>query len=141
MSAIKKNEMVLPSLLNEIFKPDWFGGLEPRKTTTPAVNVKDNEKEFELDLAVPGFKKEDFNIEVDDNVLTISAEVKTEDEETTGKFTRKEFAFASFKRSFNLPDTVDADHISADYQNGILKLSLPKKEEALPKPKRSIVLS
>ncbi len=141
MNSVKKSEMVLPSLLSEIFKPDWFGGLENKSSSVPAVNVKDNEKDFELDLAVPGMKKDDFNIEVDNNVLTISAEVKSSEEEGTGKYTRKEFAFASFKRSFNLPKSIDADNITADYENGILKLTLPKKEEALPKPKRSIVLS
>ncbi|MEO1013382.1 MAG: Hsp20/alpha crystallin family protein [Bacteroidota bacterium] len=141
MSLIKRNEMLFPSLLNEMFKPDWFGGLEGNHFRVPAVNIKENEKDFELEFAVPGRKKEDFNIEVDDNVLTISAEVKSEDASSKGNYTRREFSHSSFKRAFTLPETIDESKIKATYENGLLGLSLPKKEEALPKPKRMIELS
>ncbi|MBC6998300.1 Hsp20/alpha crystallin family protein [Cytophaga sp. FL35] len=140
MSIVKRNNLVFPSLMNEIFKPDWFGGVDHTSFDVPAVNIKDNEKEFELQLAVPGRKKEDFNIEVDNDVLTISSDRQHEDEVKESNYTRREFTFSSFKRSFTLPETIDSDKINAEYEDGILKFVLPKKEESLPKPKRLIEL-
>ncbi len=141
MSIIKRSDVLFPSLMNEIFKPDWFGGLENDKNNVPAVNIKENEKDFELELAVPGRKKEDFQIEINENVLTISSVSKIEENIEKDNYTRREFVYASFKRAFTLPETVDEDNIKANYDNGILKLALPKKVEALPKPKRTIALS
>ncbi|MGF1557543.1 MAG: Hsp20/alpha crystallin family protein [Flavobacteriaceae bacterium] len=141
MSIVKRNNLVFPALMNEIFKPDWFGGMENLASPVPAANIKANEKDFELELAVPGRKKEDFNIEIEKDVLTISFEVKTEETENTATYTRREFSLRSFKRAFTLPDSVDVDKIDAAYVDGILKFTLPKKEEALPKPKRLIELS
>ncbi|PIB28083.1 molecular chaperone Hsp20 [Maribacter sp. 4U21] len=141
MSIIKRNDMAFPSLMNEIFSPDWFGGMENHRSTVPAVNITDNETNYELALAVPGRNKEDFNIEIDDNVLSISAEVKKENESVEENYTRREFSFTSFKRAFTLPDTVNTEKIEASYENGILNFVLPKREEALPKPKRLIALS
>ncbi|WP_276167623.1 Hsp20/alpha crystallin family protein [Zobellia alginiliquefaciens] len=140
MSIVKRNNLVFPSLMNEIFKPDWFGGMENVATSTPAVNIKDSENRFDLELIVPGRKKEDFNIEVDNDLLTISSELKNEEEVKEENYTRREFRFSSFKRAFTLPETIDADAIKADYVDGVLKVELPKKEEALPKPKRLIEL-
>lgn len=138
MSIIRRNNATFPLLMNEFFKPDWFGGLENDAATLPAVNIKENEMGFELELAIPGKKKEDFNIEVDNDVLTVSMETKSEDETSKENYTRKEFSYTSFKRSFTLPETVDNEKIKASYENGILSFKLPKKEDALPKPKRLI---
>lgn len=141
MNLIKKsNPVTFPSLLDELFKPDWFGGMEGMRMNVPAVNIKENDTTFTLELAAPGKKKEDFNIVVDENVLTISSENKVEKEEKAdnGKYTRREFSYSSFRRSFTLPETVDEDKINAHYENGVLILTLPKREEALPKPKRMI---
>ena len=138
MSIVKRKDLVFPSLMNEYFRPDWFGGVDRSDSNVPAVNIKDNEKEFELELAVPGRKKEDFNVEVDKNILTISSETKTQDEVSEDNYTRREFAFSSFKRVFTLPETINEGKIDASYKDGVLKLILPKKEEALPKPKRLI---
>jgi len=138
MSIVKRNNLVFPSLMNEILKPDWFGGLENYRDTFPPVNIQDNESSFELELSVPGRKKEDFNIEINEQVLTISNEAKKEEEVKEGGYTRKEFSYSSFKRSFTLPDTVNEEGIKASYENGILRFTLPKKEESLPKPKRLI---
>lgn len=140
MSIVKRNNSVFPSLINEMFKPDWFGGMDVFASGVPAVNIKDNEKEFELELAVPGRKKDDFNIEVDNDVLTISSESKHENEVKEENYTRREFGYTSFKRSFALPETVDIDKIGAKYEDGLLKLVLPRKKEALPKPKKLIAL-
>ncbi|MDF4202410.1 Hsp20/alpha crystallin family protein [Maribacter sp. SA7] len=140
MSLAKRSDVLFPALMNEIFKPDWFGGTENSRSAVPAVNIKENEKDFELELFVPGRVKDDFQIEIDDAVLTISAEIKEESEEVKENFTRKEFSISSFKRAFTLPETVATDKIEATYEDGILKFNLPKKEEALPKPKRMIEL-
>ncbi len=138
MSIATRNKLMFPSLMNEFFRPDWVGGRENYESTLPAVNIKEDEMGYHLELAIPGKKKEDFNVEVEKDVLTISMETKTEDEKTDENYTRKEFSYTSFKRSFTLPETVDSEKIKAVYKDGILSFSLPKKEEALPKPKRMI---
>ncbi len=97
--------------------------------STPSVNIKENEKEFSLEVAAPGLKKEDFKVELNENVLSISAK-KTEATEINeqSKFTRKEFSYSSFKRNFTLDEeSVDAENIAAKYENGILHISIPKK--------------
>jgi HSP20 family protein len=127
--------------MNEIFKPDWFGGMDNFNANVPAVNIKENEQDFELEFAIPGFKKEDFNIELDNDVLTVSSEMKTEEETKEENYTRREFGYSSFRRSFTLPETVDGGKINATYEDGLLKLTLPKKEDALPKPKRMIEIA
>ena len=106
----------------------------------PAVNIKETDTAFGLELAAPGKTKEDFIIEIDHNVLTISSETKNETEQTenNGRYTRREFSYTSFRRAFTLPETVNTDAINAVYENGVLLITLPKKEEALPKPKRLI---
>ncbi len=138
MSIITRNTGMFPTLMNEFFKPDWFGGSENYVSTLPAVNIREDDMGFHLELAIPGMNKNDFNVEVDNDVLTISMESKTEDEKKEDNYTRREFSYSSFRRSFTLPDTVNSDKIKATYKEGILHLNLPKKEEALPKPKRLI---
>ncbi|MEO1653238.1 MAG: Hsp20/alpha crystallin family protein [Bacteroidota bacterium] len=96
----------------------------------PAVNIKENDESFGIELAAPGLNKEDFKVNVENNVLTISAEKK---EEKTDKYNRREFAYSSFKRAFRLPKLVDGEKIKAEYKDGVLNISLPKKEEAKPK--------
>lgn len=140
MSLVKSN-VVFPALLNEILKPDWFGGLETVAHNLPPVNIKESDADFELELSVPGRVKEDFKIEIDKAVLTVSAKTEDEKTEKSPKYTRREFTARTFKRSFNLPDSIDVDAIKAAYENGILSFRLPKKAEALPKPKREIALS
>ncbi|MCM5663142.1 Hsp20/alpha crystallin family protein [Galbibacter mesophilus] len=144
MSLVRTNRNLLPSFFDEVFKPDWFGGMENYASSVPAVNIKEEDDKFSLELAAPGMKKDDFNVEVDKNVLTISAEVKSESEESNkenGVYSRKEFNYSSFKRVFTLPETIDSDKINASYEDGVLLLTLPKKEEALPKPKRLIEIA
>ncbi|MCK0190768.1 Hsp20/alpha crystallin family protein [Arenibacter sp. F20364] len=138
MSLVKRNNVMFPSLMNEILRPDWVGGVDNFKDSAPAANVKETESEYLLELAVPGRKKEDFNVEIDNDILTISSEVKSEENKEDDGYTRKEFTFSSFKRVFSLPETISLDKINATYEDGILKFVLPKKEEALPKPKRLI---
>lgn len=138
MNLIKRNTVPFPSIIDELLKPDWLGGMQSFNNNIPAVNIKETDTSFGIELAAPGKTKEDFNIEIDHNVLTISSEEKSEKEETQGKYTRKEFNYSSFRRAFTLPETVNTDSINATYENGVLYVALPKKEEALPKPKRLI---
>lgn len=143
MNLVKRNLDYFPSILDEFLKPDWFGGSQNALASVPAVNIKETDQAFTLELAVPGKKKEDFSIEIDRNVLTIASETKTENEQkdTNGRYTRREYSYASFSRSFTLPQTVNAEMIQASYEDGVLHVQLPKKEEALPKPKRLIEIA
>lgn len=138
MNLIKRNTVPFPSIIDELLKPDWLGGMQNFNANVPAVNIKETDTSFGIELAAPGKTKEDFNIEIDHNVLTISSEEKSEKEANQGKYTRKEFNYSSFRRAFTLPETVNTDSINATYENGVLHVALPKKEEALPKPKRLI---
>jgi len=141
MSIVKRNNVLFPTLMNELLRPDWFGGVDNFKQDVPAANIRETESEFVLELAIPGRKKEDFNVEIDNDILTISSEVKNEENKEDEGYTRREFTFSSFKRVFSLPETISLDKINATYEEGILKFVLPKKEEALPKPKRSIEIA
>ncbi len=142
MNLVKRNSQnaaLFPSLLEELFRPDWMGGVQNNNTLNiPLVNIRETDTSYEVELSAPGKSKEDFNIDLDENVLTISSEQKSENNSEEGRFTRREFSYSSFRRAFTLPETVNEDEIRASYENGILKISLPKREEALPKPKRSI---
>ena len=132
--ALSKPGM-LPTVFNDFFKPwnEWFdnGGTYTGNTMTmPAVNIVETKEEYKVSLAVPGMKKEDFNIDVEGNMLTISCEKEMNKEEKEQQFTRKEYSYSSFSRSFTLPEEVNKEKIEAKYEEGVLKLMLPKKEEA-----------
>lgn len=111
-------------------------------TTLPKVNIKENNDAFEVEVAVPGFSKKDFNIKVENGVLTVSSEKKEENIQKEGEqYSRKEFSYQSFTRTFTLPELVNGDKISAKYNNGILIVNIPKKEEAKPKPPKQIKIT
>jgi HSP20 family protein len=115
---------VFDSVLNDKFFTDKF------TAKTPAVNIAETENDFEIELAAPGLSKEDFKISVEKNILTVSAEKKAETEVADKKYSKKEFSYSTFKRTFTLPETVDYAKIDAAYTDGILKLNIAKKEEA-----------
>ncbi len=142
MNTVKRNpaNRAFPAVMDELFK-DLLGGTQYVHKAVPPVNIRETEQSYSLELMAAGMKKEDFNIEIDNDLLTISAGIKAEANEETGKFTRREFSFASFKRSFTLPETIKGEEINAVYEDGILKITLPKKEEVLPKAKRLIEIS
>lgn len=128
---------------NDLFS-DLFDNMitsDFRRSTVPAVNIVDSPDNFRLELAAPGLKKEDFKISIDNDVLTISTEKKSETSESGEKYTRKEYSYSSFMRSFTLPEIVDIENITAGYENGIMKVVLPKKEEAKPKMPREVKIS
>ncbi len=134
--ALSKSGTLFPSLFDDFFKPwkewmtDFNGGRSFAALTVPAVNVSEEKDAYVLSLAAPGMKKDDFKIDVDNNVLTISAETEEKKEEKNEKYSRQEYNYSSFSRSFTLPDSIVKDKIEAHYTDGVLKLQLPKKEEA-----------
>lgn len=131
--ALSKGTAKVPSVFDDFFKPwnEWFetGSLWGRTMNVPAVNITETENEYQVSLAAPGLKKEDFKIGVEGNMLTISSEKEESHEDKDQKFTRKEYNYSSFSRSFTLPDEVNREKIDARYEEGVLKIALPKKEE------------
>ena len=130
------NNNVFPSLMNEFFNDDFGLNFFNRNYSVPSVNSIENNDSFEIDLAVPGMKKEDFSIELNDKVLVISSESSNNIE--NDKMRLNEFNYSSFQRSFRVPHSVDQDKIKANYKNGILKIKLPKRKESISKPNRVI---
>ncbi len=131
--ALAKLSERTPFVFDDFFKPwnEWFdGGLLGRTMNVPAVNIVEHKDEYQVSLAVPGMKKNDFKIDVDGNMLTISSEKEENKEEKDKKFTRKEYNYSSFSRSFTLPEEINREKIEAKYEDGVLKIALPRKEEA-----------
>jgi HSP20 family protein len=127
--------------MSDLFDDDFFPVLNTRSSSMPAVNIREDEKKFTLELAVPGIDKKDLKIDVDKDLLTISSESKKETEENTEGYKRKEFNFTSFCRSFQLPDNVNKEKIEASYKDGILNVSLPKVSEEKNKITKQIKIS
>lgn len=145
MTLIKRTQNVpaWPGIFNEFFDRDWMDwtnrNFSNTNTTLPAVNIKESADRFEVEMAAPGFEKGDFKIELNKDVLTISSEKKVEKEtKDDQQFTRREFSYQSFCRSFSLPESTDRDNISARYDNGILKVEIPKMDHAKDRPVRAI---
>jgi HSP20 family protein len=132
--ALAKPGERMPSVFDDFFRPwnEWFegGGLSGRTMNVPAVNITEQKDDYLVSLAAPGLKKEDFKIDVDGNMLTISSEKEDSREEKDKKFTRKEYSYSSFSRSFTLPEEINKEKIEARYEDGVLKISLPRREEA-----------
>lgn len=134
----------LPRWFDDFFTKDAFDMEQPlfrREVTIPAVNIVEDDKNFMVELAAPGMKKNDFKIEVENNVLTISAELKEEKKEEEKNYTRREYNYTAFTRSWTLPkDIVDADKIKATYKEGILHLEIPKLELTVKKVPKKITV-
>lgn len=144
--ALAKFSNQFPSLFDRFFEPDLFDwsnrNYSNTNTTLPSVNIKEDSEGFEVEMAAPGFSKTDFKVELNHDLLTISSERKDNNETKEGQqFSRKEFSYQSFIRTFTLPNSADSDKINAKYDNGILKIIIPKKEEAKPKPPKQISIS
>lgn len=146
-TIVKRNRFFpeIPSFFDEFVNKDWFdmpnsGFL--KENTLPSVNIKENENSFELEVAAPGMKKDDFKIELDNNQLSIFSEKEIENEEKDENFTRREFSYHSFHRTFNLPENkVTENKISANYKDGILHIVIPKKIEAMKKGPKMIKIA
>lgn len=142
MTLVKRRESVFPSVWNDLFNDNFFKttNLSQASVTMPAVNIKETAENYTIELAAPGKKKEDFKIQLDHNLLTISSEDKSEttDENKEENYTRREYKYSSFSRSFTLPDAADGEKITANYQEGVLNVVIHKKDEAKVKPTRLI---
>jgi len=145
MSLVKFSNQV-PSLFDRFFENDLFDwsarNFSDTNTTLPSVNIKEDSDGYKVEMAAPGFEKGDFKIELNNDVLTISSEKKVEKEtKNDERFTKREFSYQSFCRSFSLPVTVENEKITAKYENGILHIVIPKREEAKPRPVKQIAIS
>lgn len=143
MNTVKFNPIypgrTFTTMLDEIFNRslgDFVGS--DNAQTVPLVNIRETEATYELELAAPGFEKPDFNVKLENDQLTISAEKKQEENKQDGKYARREFYYETFSRSFTLPDTADSNQIEGKYENGVLHLSISKKEEAKIQPPKTI---
>ncbi len=140
-SLMKATER-FPSVFDDFFKPwnEWFdSGSSPVRTLKlPAVNITEEKDQYQVSLAAPGLKKEDFKIDLDGNMLTISSEKEEQKEENDKKFTRREYSYSSFSRSFTLPEEINQDKIEAKYEDGILKLVIPRKENSTQQLSKNI---
>lgn len=138
------NGSVLPGFFD--LTRDWLdwnnSNFSSAGSSLPAVNIRETTDSFEVEMAAPGMSKKDFSIELDNNLLTISSERKTENEQKDGeRYTKREFSYQAFRRSFSLPkEVVDDEKIQARYEDGVLRLSIPKKEEAKPRPPKQIAI-
>lgn len=137
---VRRNYPVFNTLdkwFDDFFTND-VSNLFEKVSTLPAVNIKEREKDYMIEIAAPGFKKDDFEIELDNNVLIVSSNKKEEKVEDKHNYTKREFNYSEFKRTFTLPETVDMQDIKAEYKEGILELMIAKKPEAQVQPKRKI---
>ncbi|GIV28021.1 MAG: heat-shock protein Hsp20 [Bacteroidia bacterium] len=146
MSNLTKRSGFFPStLFDDFFTKDFFDwsnkNFSDFGSTLPSVNIKEADADYKIEMAVPGLKKDDFKIKLENNVLSISSEKKEEKEEKDkdGKYTRREYNYQSFCRTFTLPENTNADGIQADYKDGILKVVVPKKEITPAVPKEKLI--
>lgn len=134
----------LPSLMDDFFGDRFFGpGFFSPVTSSvmsemPSANIRETKDAYVVELSAPGLKKEDFKIEIDDGVLTVSCEKEEEKKEEETDYKRREFSYTSFTRSFSLPENAQEDKVNAKYNDGILELSIPKKDVTVSKPKKQI---
>ena len=132
------------NLFDDLFYGDFptiFSSNFTEDISMPKVNIKELDDSFIIEMAVPGMKKSDFEVNLDNNTLSISAKTELEESENENGFVRREFSYSSFNRNFTLPETVDDSKIDAKYSDGILSINIPKKDEAKRKPNRVIDIS
>ena len=130
-----------PLTFQDFFNEDFFPSVTRNAGNLPAVNIREDEKAFYLELAVPGMDRKDLKIELKDDTLTVSSEHKEEKEEKNEGYRRKEFSYNSFCRSFYLPENIDAEKIDANYKDGVLDVTIPKKEEEKKLRSREVKIS
>jgi HSP20 family protein len=130
-----------PFYMTNLFDDDFFQLSQNRSASQPAVNIREDEKNYFLDLAIPGIDKKDLKIDVNEDVLTISHESESESEKNKDGYKRKEFSYSAFSRSFYIPENTDREKIEANYKDGVLSVALPKLEEEKVKLARKIEIS
>lgn len=148
----KKNGDLIPKTVSDLFETDFLlrpsifdfsGGFSGFNllTTIPSTNITETDKDYKIELAAPGLSKQDFKIEIENEMLTISSEKKEEKKEEKENYWKQEFSYQTFSRSFRLPDNSLPDKMEAKYEDGILRLSLPKKDVTTSKSKKEIKVS
>jgi HSP20 family protein len=137
------NRRYVPAYWDDFFNDSFFSRINDAgwENCAPAVNVLEDDRSFRIEMAVPGMSKEDFRINLENDVLTVSSEHKENKEEKNQRYMRREFSFNTFKRSFQLPDNIDTEHIKATQEDGILSVELPKKEEMVQKAPKQIEIN
>jgi len=138
MNLVRKHKNSFsPALINDWLTNDWFQAHPFQDKQLPAVNIQETEQAFLVELLAPRLKKEDLQVEIEKDVLSIASEAEEKMEET-GRYTRKEYNFSSFRRTFSIPESVDSKKIDALYSEGVLTVTLPKRKEAVQEAKKSI---
>lgn len=143
MLPVFRKRTELPGLVDEFFGRDLLSNFFDLETgiSVPAVNIVEGKDEYRIEVAAPGLTKKDFQVDVQNNVLVISSEKQMEEEKKEEKFMRREFSYSSFRRTFSLPQGADIEKINASHKDGVLSISIPKKEEAKEKPARNIKIN
>lgn len=145
MSLIKRtngngNDSSVRTFLSDFFDTDkFFSNTLFNEVWVPAVNIIDNDADFQIELSAPGMKKDDFKVSIENGILNISAESQKEKEKKTKNYTRQEFSYESFSRAFTLPENASEEKINAKYEDGVLKLTLAKKVPVTHKKKEIAV--
>lgn len=146
MLPMLRSRNFFPSIVDDFFGRDYLPGSDLFDTqtgiSTPSINIIEGKEDFRVEVAAPGLEKDDFTIDLENNVLTISSEMEdsNEQKDDENRYMRREFCYSSFRRAFSLPNTVDADKIEANHKNGVLSIVIPKREEAKVKPAKQIVI-
>lgn len=143
MLPVLRKGTTFPSFMDDFLGRDFFSNFFDNQTgmSMPSVNIIEGKEDFRIEVAVPGLDKKDFKIDLNNNVLVISSEKEVKNEQNDEKYMRKEFSYSSFQRSFTLPNSVDAEKINAAYKDGVLNVTIPKKEDAKEKPPRTIKIA
>jgi HSP20 family protein len=143
MLPILRTRTMMPSFVDDFFGKDFLTNFFEPQTgiSMPAVNIVEGKEDFRIEVAAPGLEKDDFKINIENNVLSISSEKEEKKEENDEQCMRREFSYSSFRRTFTLPQTVDSEKIKASHKNGILSINIPKREEAKQKPARQIKIN
>ncbi|MGB4205149.1 MAG: Hsp20/alpha crystallin family protein [Bacteroidales bacterium] len=143
MLPVLRRGTTFPSFMDDFLGRDFFSNFFDNQTgmSIPSVNIIEGKEDYRIEVAVPGLDKKDFKIDLNNNVLVISSEKEVKNEQSDEKYMRREFSYSSFQRSFTLPNTVDAEKISAVYKDGVLNVIIPKKEDAKEKPARTIKIA
>jgi HSP20 family protein len=138
---VNSNYPVFQNWFEDFFAPVQSYVNSRANGSVPAVNIAEDDNKFAIEFAVPGLTKSDFSINLENDVLTVKSEKENSNEENNDNYTRKEFSYSVFQRSFTLPDAADGENIKAEYKDGILSIEIPKKEEAKVKPAKEIVIA
>jgi HSP20 family protein len=138
---INNDYPVFQNWLEDFFAPVQNSANSRFRNSVPAVNIAEDENKFEIEFAVPGLSKSDFAVNLENDVLTVKSEKEDNSQEINSNYTRKEFNYSAFQRSFTLPEAADGEKIKAEYKDGILSIEIPKKEEAKVKPPREIEIA